>query len=202
MPLSLPESFLVEHQWRPKRNLEPPGWDLNVPVDWSAMGECDAPAHELDRSMVWDQDANGHDGAGGMDYGRGGGATDCTEHGTNVRKRRYYPDDLKVAIYLELLAKTDPPVLHRGVSKQVAQKFGVPQRAVQQVWRNGQDYGGIEGVKNKLLNQCGRKRMDIDPEAIEAVEPSKRRTIKDLAEALGVKKSTLHRRLKEGYFRR
>ena len=57
-----------------------------------------------------------------------------------------------IAIYLELLAKTDPPVLRRGVSKAVARKFCVPLRLVQSVWRNGQDYGGIKGVINKLVN--------------------------------------------------
>ncbi|CAN6164883.1 unnamed protein product, partial [Urochloa humidicola] len=29
--------------------------------------------------------------------------------GSNNNKRRYYGDELKIAIYLELLAKTDPP---------------------------------------------------------------------------------------------
>ena len=74
-----------------------------------------------------------------------------------------------IAIYLELLAKTDPPVLRRGVSKAGARKFCVPLRLVQSVWRNGQDYGGIKGVINKLVNNCGRKRIEIDPEAIKNV---------------------------------
>jgi len=54
-------------------NLEPPGLDLNKPpeldqenveppelnqmpwIDWSAIGEWDGPAHELDYHMVWDE---------------------------------------------------------------------------------------------------------------------------------------------------
>ena len=72
--------------------------------------------------------------------------------GSNAKKRRFYSDDLKIAIYLEFLAKTDPPVLHRGVSKVVARKFGVSVQLVQSVWHNGQDYGGIKGVINKLVN--------------------------------------------------
>ena len=121
--------------------------------------------------------------------------------GSNAKKRRrYYSDDLKIAIYLELLAKTDPPVLRRGVSSQVAQKFGVPLRVVQSVWRKGQDYGSIDGVKNKMHKNCGRKRIEIDFEAIKAVPLSERKTFQKLANALGVKKSTLHSRFKEGYF--
>jgi transposase-like protein len=121
--------------------------------------------------------------------------------GSNAKKRRrYYSDGLKIAIYRELLAKTDPPVLRRGVSSQVAQKFGVPLRVVQSVWRKGQDYGSIDGVKNKMHKNCGRKRIEIDFEAIKHVPLSERKTFQKLANALGVKKSTLHSRFKEGYF--
>jgi transposase-like protein len=120
---------------------------------------------------------------------------------SSIRKRRHYTDDFKIAIYLELLAKTDPPVLHRGVSKQVAEKFGVPVRVVRRIWRNGQDSGGIVGVKNKLAN-CGHKRVQIDPEAMKLVPLRQRTTFQDLAHALGIKKTTLYNRCKEGYFRR
>jgi transposase-like protein len=120
---------------------------------------------------------------------------------SSIRKRRHYTDDFKIAIYLELLAKTDPPVLHRGVSKQVAEKFGVPVRVVRRIWRNGQDSGGIVGAKNKLAN-CGHKRVQIDPEAMKLVPLRQRTTFQDLAHALGIKKTTLYNRCKEGYFRR
>ncbi|EAY84414.1 hypothetical protein OsI_05788 [Oryza sativa Indica Group] len=107
--------------------------------------------------------------------------------GPSVKKWRYYPDDLKIAIYLQLLAKTDPLVLQRGVTKAVALNFDLPVRAVQQVWRSGQDYGGIEGVINKLLTSCGCKRVQIDMESIRDVPLRDRTTIQDLANALGVK---------------
>jgi hypothetical protein len=122
--------------------------------------------------------------------------------GSNDKKRRYYSDELKIAIYLELLAKTDPPVLHHGVSRQVAEKFGVPRCVVQRIWRSGQDYGGIAGVKNKLVRNCGRKRIEIDMESIKDVPLSQRTMFQDLANALGVKKTSLYNRYKEGYFRR
>ncbi|CAN6163707.1 unnamed protein product [Urochloa humidicola] len=121
---------------------------------------------------------------------------------SNGKKRRYYSDDLKIAIYLELLAKTDPPVLHHGVSKEVAEKFGVPRLVVQRIWRSGQDHGGIVGVKNKLVRNCGRKRIEIDMEAIKDVPLRERTTFQDLANALGVKKISLYNRYKQGYFRR
>jgi hypothetical protein len=60
---------------------------------------------------------------------------------SNVKKRKHYPDDLKISIYFDLLAKTDPPILRRGVSKSVSEKYGVPLRVVQTIWKNGQDGG-------------------------------------------------------------
>ncbi|EES12097.1 uncharacterized protein LOC8075255 [Sorghum bicolor] len=47
------------------------------------------------------------------------------------KRRKFYSDELKISIYLELLAKTDPLKLRRGVTKAVAEKFGVPLRIVQ-----------------------------------------------------------------------
>ena len=119
-----------------------------------------------------------------------------------MKKRRYYSDDLKIAIYLELLVKTDPPVLHHGVSKKVAEKFGVPVKVVQRIWRYGQDYGGLEGVRNRLVRNCGRKRVEINIEVIKTVPLRQRTTFQDLANALGVKKTMLYNCYKEGYFRR
>ncbi|KAF8642531.1 hypothetical protein HU200_067207 [Digitaria exilis] len=120
---------------------------------------------------------------------------------STIRKRKHHSDDTKIAIYLELLARTDPPRLRLGVVKQVAVKFGVPERVVKRIWRNGQDAGGISGVKNKLSN-CGHKRVEIDPEAIKNIPLRQRTTFQDLAYALGLKKTTLYKRYKENYFRR
>jgi len=92
-------------------------------------------------------------------------ASTATVEGSSANKRRLYSDDLKISIYLELLAKTDPPILRRGVSKGVARKFDVPLRVVQSIWKNGQA-GGINGVVNKWARNCGRKRIEIDMESI------------------------------------
>ncbi|CAL4949024.1 unnamed protein product [Urochloa decumbens] len=180
-------------------NLEPPVLDLNNPTDWNGIPDWDSPEHGLELDMAREDG----DGEQGDEVAlRGGDENSAGLQGSNMKKRRYYSDELKIAIYLELLAKTHPPVLHHGVSKAVALKFDVPVRVVQRVWRNGQDYGRIEGVKNKLVKNCGRKKIEIDMEAIKAVPLRERKTIQDLANALGVKKSTLYNRFKKGYFRR
>ncbi|CAL4975030.1 unnamed protein product [Urochloa decumbens] len=124
-----------------------------------------------------------------------------TNGGSSSNKRRFFKDELKIAVYLELLARTDPPVLRRGVTKAVSEKFDVPLRVVQSIWKNGQA-GGINQIVNKWSRNCGRKRIEIYLEAIKNIPLRQRSTFQDLANALGVKKSTLHNRFKEGYFRR
>lgn len=55
---------------------------------------------------------------------------------------------------------------------------------------------------NKYSKNCGRKQVEIDLEAIKNIPLKQRSTFQDLANALGVKKSTLYKHFKEGYFRR
>nr|XP_034579615.1 uncharacterized protein LOC117843164 [Setaria viridis] len=109
---------------------------LDNPVDRDDIGEWDGPANELDYDMVWndeyqgDQDrdrrtegvqvpaADGQGADGDQDDAAADGVqAESLSNGSNNNKRRFYSDDLKIAIYLELLAKTDPPILRRGVSK-------------------------------------------------------------------------------------
>jgi hypothetical protein len=117
-----------------------------------------------------------------------------------TKKQTFYPNDVKVAIYAELLARTDPPTLRCGVTREIANKFDVPLRTVQDILHKGQS-GGLQDIKNKLIG-VGRKRIEISPDAIQVVDLVKRTTLQDLANALGMKKSTIYRRFKEGCFHR
>ncbi|KAF8775990.1 hypothetical protein HU200_003999 [Digitaria exilis] len=119
--------------------------------------------------------------------------------GSNNKKKEIYHDDLKIVIYLELLARTDPPVLRRGVSKAVSEKIDVPLKVGQSISKNGQT-GGINGVVNKFSRNYGRKRIEIDLEAIKSIPLRQRSTFQDLANALGVKKTTLYNRFKNVIF--
>ncbi|GJN18557.1 hypothetical protein PR202_gb05729 [Eleusine coracana subsp. coracana] len=121
--------------------------------------------------------------------------------GANGKKRRTYPDDEKFTIYGAILARTDPPVLHHGVIKEVATMFGMPTRTIQKIWQKGQ-HGGFDELKDKRKKNSGCKKIEISLEAIKNVDLKDRTTLKDLAEKLGVKKSTLYNRFKEGCFHR
>jgi hypothetical protein len=82
-----------------------------------------------------------------------------------TKKRTFYPNDVKFAIYVELLARTDPPVMYRGVTREVANKFDVTLRTVQDIWHKGKS-DGLQEIKNKLVGVVGRKRIEISLDAI------------------------------------
>lgn len=87
--------------------------------------------------------------------------------------------------------------LKRGVTKEVEAITGVPLRVVHRIWRNGKVAGGVHGVFSRKAKNCGRKRIDINPEAVNAIDLKDRTTIRRLASKLTMAKSTVHRRLKD-----
>src|SRR5438105_13523652 len=97
-----------------------------------------------------------------------------------------------------LLEKSTPGKLKKGVSKVVAAHFGVSLRVVQRIWTAGKRGGGIAGVCHKKTGNCGRKRIQIDPQSIRDVPLRARTTLSDLSNALNINPSTLYRRLKGG----
>jgi hypothetical protein len=118
-----------------------------------------------------------------------------------TKTRTLYPNDVKFAIYTELLVRTNPPVLYRGVTREVVNKFDVPLRTVQDIWHKGQS-SGLQEIKNKLVGVVGHKRIEISPDAIQAIDLARCTTLQDLANELGMKKSTVYMRFKECCFRK
>jgi hypothetical protein len=100
------------------------------------------------------------------------------------------------------LERSAPGMLQEGVTKSVARDMGVPLRVVQRVWRDGKTGGGVSAFDSNKKKNCGAKKLAFNPDVIKDVPLRERHTIRDLATALHMSKSTLHRRLKEGKFRR
>ncbi|XP_062201321.1 uncharacterized protein LOC133903865 [Phragmites australis] len=119
----------------------------------------------------------------------------------NVIRSKQHTDEDKRAIYAILLHRTSFGILKHRVTAAVAAETGVPLRTVQRIWKNGKD-GGVLGVVSKKPNNCGRKRIAFDPEAIKGISLHKRTTLKDMACEMHMSKTTLFTRLKEGRFRR
>ncbi|KAG8091102.1 hypothetical protein GUJ93_ZPchr0011g28386 [Zizania palustris] len=127
-------------------NCEPQDEEINASMDWGDIDEWDGHAHELDYDMLWNdgegicplsmlqvfwfpsclvaqikiahgEDAHGEDDGEDARGENSGEGPHADGGGSSVRKRRFYSNELKVAIYLELLAHATPLVLHHGVSK-------------------------------------------------------------------------------------
>jgi len=88
-----------------------------------------------------------------------------------------------------------------GLTQQVSLATDVSLRCVQRIWNAGQKGGGIHAVANKRAN-CGRKRVEISPEAITAIPIKDRTTLENVARHLGMARSTIFRRVKEGRIER
>lgn len=89
-----------------------------------------------------------------------------------------------------------------GLTLQVSLATDVSLRCVQRIWNEGQQGGGVHAVVNKRVNNCGRRRTEIQPEAITAIPFKDRTTLDGLARGLGMARSTVFKRLKEGKIER
>ena len=81
-----------------------------------------------------------------------------------------------------------------GVSSEVAELAKCPRRVVTRIWKQGLKGGGINNVKCMRKMKCGRKKINLDIDALEAIPPTERTTIRQLAENINMPKSTVFAR--------
>ncbi|EEE54315.1 hypothetical protein OsJ_01270 [Oryza sativa Japonica Group] len=77
--------------------------------------------------------------------------------------------------------------------------------AIQRIWKRAKichEQGITVNVDSRKHGNSRRKKVEIDLSVIAAIPLHQRSTIRSLAQALGVSKSTLHRWFKEGLIRR
>jgi DNA-binding TFAR19-related protein (PDSD5 family) len=91
--------------------------------------------------------------------------------------------------------------LPKNATREVANMFHVSLYKVRRVWRRVKEchrLGIPVDVRSRKPQNCGRKRIEVDLSTVPDIPRSQRRTIRSLARALGVKKSTLHKVFTEG----
>ncbi|KAK1608194.1 hypothetical protein QYE76_031867 [Lolium multiflorum] len=121
----------------------------------------------------------------------------------NKRTRKFYSTEEKRQIYqwIQQLNGTSSK-MKRGVTAEVAILAKCPPRVVTRIWRQGINGGGINSVKCGKIGKVGRKKNILDIEVMEAIPTTERTTIRQLAEAMNMPKSTVFQRLKEKEIRR
>ncbi|XP_044453302.1 uncharacterized protein [Triticum aestivum] len=116
---------------------------------------------------------------------------------SNKETRTHYRTDDKRHIYSEILARNGGGNrLKHGVSKAVALACECPRRIVQRVWQQAKNGGGITGVKNNRKLKSGRKKINLNIDALEAIPPGERTTLEQVAGHLNLSTTTVWRRLR------
>ncbi|KAE8807288.1 transposon mariner sub-class [Hordeum vulgare] len=121
----------------------------------------------------------------------------------NKKTRKFYSTEEKRLIYSWILKRNGTSTkLKHGVSAAVAELAKCPRRVVTRIWKQGLKEGGINNVKCMRKMKCGRKKINLDIDALEAIPTSERTTLRQLAEAINMPTTTVFRRLKEKQIRR
>jgi len=124
---------------------------------------------------------------------------------SNTHPYRNLTNDERQQIYAALLHQSDHGRLKRKSTAIVAEMFHVNRPQVQRIWQRAKQcrsQGQPVDVRSWKSKKCGRKKMQVDLSEVLNVPLHRRSTIRSLAKAIGVKRSTLHRRFKEGLLRR
>jgi hypothetical protein len=123
---------------------------------------------------------------------------------SNSHKCRHLMDTERQQIYEALLERSNHGKLRKNTTNIVAHMFQVSRYQVRGIWRRVKQcraQGRPVDVRSQRKN-CGRKKLRTDLSDVLTIPLHRRRTIRSLANAIGVKKSTLHRWFKEGLLRR
>jgi len=123
----------------------------------------------------------------------------------NAHQSRNLTETERQQIYATLLERSDHGRLKRKATTIVAQMFQVSRYKVQRIWQRAKQcraQGIPVDVRSRKPKRSGRKKLQIDLSEVLSVPLHRRSTIRSLAEAIGVKKSTLHRWFKKGLLRR
>ncbi|KAH7867378.1 hypothetical protein Vadar_032684 [Vaccinium darrowii] len=120
------------------------------------------------------------------------------------REKRNLTDQERLQILEILLSKSASGKLKRGCLKEVAAMFSVDPRTISAILQRANSCiakGLTVDVSPNLRGRVGRKRVQLDINAISALKFTERTNIRSIAEAIHVPKTTLHRRVKDGVLR-
>ena len=104
-------------------------------------------------------------------------------------------------IYEDLLRLSNNGKLKRDSTTLIAAKYNVHVRTIQRVWQRAKkclEQGIPVDVKSLRPKNCGRKKIQVDLTRVVDIPLNRRGTIRSLATAFNINKSSLHRLFKEG----
>nr|GLL17188.1 Transposase, Tc1-like protein [Ipomoea trifida] len=109
--------------------------------------------------------------------------------------------DKRNVIFETLLKHSVNGKVKYGSIKDVANVYSVSTRTVSRIWKKGiacVANGVPVDISLNLSGNVGRKMIAINPEDVARIPLNRRTTIRSMASALSMSKTSLHRRVKEG----
>lgn len=121
-----------------------------------------------------------------------------------TNSKKYLKKEEKQRVYECLLKRSVGGDIQYGSIKEVASMFSVSTRTIRRVWqqskKNLENESAID-LSSKRTGKIGRKRVHVSPNKIKQIPLNRRCTIRSLAKAIDVPKTTVHRRIQEGLIR-
>ncbi|KAL2920406.1 Coenzyme PQQ synthesis protein E [Bienertia sinuspersici] len=107
-------------------------------------------------------------------------------------------DRMRIPIWL--LDRKVGDILPHGSIKAASMKFNVTTRCISKLWNKAKRQNRAMQSYNmdKNFQNCGRKRIELQPNQIEQLAMEQRTCIKDLATMLHISPSTVWRMIKRG----
>ncbi|KAK1367812.1 hypothetical protein POM88_033904 [Heracleum sosnowskyi] len=124
--------------------------------------------------------------------------------GRQARKNRMLSNAERRSIYLALLSKSNNGKLKKGSTKVVAIMFSISTRTVTRIWKQSKTplANGVVDVSHQKTKNCGRKRIQFDPELFRSIPLSPRTSLESLAATMKMSSSTLNHNVQSGKIRR
>lgn len=115
--------------------------------------------------------------------------------------KRNLTNEERQAVWESLLTNVVDGRLAQGTQKRLASQFQVSDRTIRSIWLAGKPSIGTNiaaNVMSKKKGNVGRKPISIDFDKVRSLPTNLRKNIRTVAAQLGIPKSTLHAKIKEG----
>ncbi|KAK1399051.1 hypothetical protein POM88_008914 [Heracleum sosnowskyi] len=120
------------------------------------------------------------------------------------RRRKNLTNEERQRIYEFLLERSVEKRIRHGLLTKTATMFNTCTRTIKRLWNRAQMQlanGNTIDLSSKRVGKVGRKHVHLSPNKIMQVPLSRRSTVRSLAKAINVPKTTVHRRKQEGFIR-
>jgi DNA invertase Pin-like site-specific DNA recombinase len=131
--------------------------------------------------------------------------TFCSSCKVRRNKRKNLTKQERDDIYKALLQSSNNGTLRKISTRLVSQTFNCSMRTVERIWERAKaciQAGTTIDVQSTKPMNCGKKKIQADFAPLAEIPLNERSTIRAIVSKIGMKKSTVHKRFKEGNLRR